>query len=143
MHETPERGRRAGRAAEQPSRGIAGLDLRRTCEYGARLASHEPGEGGPEDYRNEGVGWILRRLVGPIPFRGEKPKIWRDPKLQGNDVFAEELLARLAKAALLLAVLTRVISSPIGVRGNCTSSGRLLNKRAAPSLEARPGSLRW
>ena len=37
---------------------------------------------------------------------GEKPKIWRDPKLQGNDVLAEELVARLANVALLVSILT-------------------------------------
>ncbi|HXH93839.1 MAG TPA: hypothetical protein VNN25_19830, partial [Thermoanaerobaculia bacterium] len=41
-------------------------------------------------------GWIseLHRLleirVGQV--RGEKPKIWRDPKLQGNDIFADTIL---------------------------------------------------
>jgi hypothetical protein len=39
-------------------------------------------------------------------LRGAKPRIWRDPKLQGNDVFGQELIARLDKAALLVSVLT-------------------------------------
>jgi len=57
-----------------------------------------------------GDGWISnfhRALELRLAmFRGEKPKIWRDPKLQGNDVLAEELVARLAKVALLVSILT-------------------------------------
>jgi hypothetical protein len=57
-----------------------------------------------------GDGWISnfhRALeIRVAQFRGEKPKIWRDPKLQGNDVLAEELVARLAKVALLVSILT-------------------------------------
>jgi len=63
-----------------------------------------------EPLRKGDDGWIsnLHRAleVRVAQLRGEKPKIWRDPKLQGNDVFAEELVARLAKAALLVSVLT-------------------------------------
>jgi hypothetical protein len=39
-------------------------------------------------------------------LRGAKPKIWRDPKLRSNDVFAEELVERLGTTAVLLSVLT-------------------------------------
>lgn len=63
-----------------------------------------------EPLRKGDDGWIsnLHRAleVRVAQLRGEKPKIWRDPKLQGNDVFADELVARLAKAALLVSVLT-------------------------------------
>jgi hypothetical protein len=37
---------------------------------------------------------------------GEKPKICRDPKLSGNDEFADKLLAELAGAASLVSVLS-------------------------------------
>jgi hypothetical protein len=37
---------------------------------------------------------------------GEDLKLWRDPKLQGNDVFSDVLLARLKKVASLVSVLS-------------------------------------
>jgi hypothetical protein len=55
-------------------------------------------------------GWIseLHRLleirVGQV--RGEKPKIWRDQKLQGNDVFADTILERLPRIAALVSILS-------------------------------------
>ncbi len=39
-------------------------------------------------------------------FLGKEPHIWRDPKLTGNDVFAETLVERLKRAAVLIAVVT-------------------------------------
>ena len=43
------------------------------------------------------------------------PKIWRDPKLQGNDVFADTLVDRLPRVAVLVSVLSRrATSSPNG-----------------------------
>src|SRR3954470_14963104 len=56
------------------------------------------------------AGWVsrLHRLleirVGQL--LGEKPRIWRDPKLQGNDYFADTLVERLPKAAALVSVLS-------------------------------------
>ena len=55
-------------------------------------------------------GWIseLHRLleirVGQM--RGEKPKIWRDLKLQGNDIFADTITDRLPRVAALVSVLS-------------------------------------
>src|SRR5256714_5408042 len=37
---------------------------------------------------------------------GEPVKVWRDRKLQGNDIFAETLVTRLSKVALLVAVIS-------------------------------------
>ncbi len=37
---------------------------------------------------------------------GKEPQIWRDPKLQGNDCFADTLLERLKHVALLVSVLS-------------------------------------
>jgi hypothetical protein len=37
---------------------------------------------------------------------GKQPRIWRDPKLQGNDYFADKLVDRLPKSAALVSVLT-------------------------------------
>lgn len=55
-------------------------------------------------------GWVaqLHRLleirVGQL--RGETPKIWRDPKLQGNDFFADTILERLPRIAALVSILS-------------------------------------
>jgi hypothetical protein len=55
-------------------------------------------------------GWIseLHRLleirVGQM--RGERPKIWRDLKLQGNDIFADTIVERLPRIAALVSVLS-------------------------------------
>lgn len=55
-------------------------------------------------------GWVsrLHRLleirVGQI--RGQIPRIWRDPKLQGNDYFADTILERLPRIAALVSVLS-------------------------------------
>ncbi|HEX3527773.1 MAG TPA: hypothetical protein VH988_11965 [Thermoanaerobaculia bacterium] len=56
------------------------------------------------------AGWVsrLHRLleirVGQL--LGEKPRIWRDPKLQGNDFFADTILERLPKVGALVSVLS-------------------------------------
>jgi hypothetical protein len=55
-------------------------------------------------------GWItnlhhaLEVKVGQL--LGKAPHIWRDPKLQGNDVFADTLLERLRHVAVLISVLS-------------------------------------
>ncbi|NMG76604.1 TIR domain-containing protein [Aromatoleum diolicum] len=55
-------------------------------------------------------GWVsefheaLSKRLGEV--LGKPPKIWRDPKLQGNDVFADELLERFEHAAVLVSVIT-------------------------------------
>ncbi|MEO1050032.1 MAG: toll/interleukin-1 receptor domain-containing protein [Bacteroidota bacterium] len=60
--------------------------------------------------RNEDNGWVddfhkslevrLKQLLG------EKPKIWRDPKLQGNDYFGDEISGQLPNMALLVSILS-------------------------------------
>ena len=37
---------------------------------------------------------------------GRQPKIWRDPKLQGNDVFADRLVDRLPGVAILVSIIS-------------------------------------
>ncbi len=37
---------------------------------------------------------------------GKQPRIWRDPKLQGNDYFADKLVERLPKVALLVSIFS-------------------------------------
>ena len=55
-------------------------------------------------------GWIsrfdraLKIRLGQL--LGREPRIWRDPKLQGNDFFADTLVERLPEVAALVAVLS-------------------------------------
>ena len=55
-------------------------------------------------------GWVsqLHRLleirVGQL--MGQTPKIWRDPKLQGNDYFADTITERLPRIAALVSVFS-------------------------------------
>lgn len=55
-------------------------------------------------------GWVEtfheRLKIRLEQLTGEPARIWRDRKLQGNDVFAETLVARLSKAAILVAVIS-------------------------------------
>src|SRR5215467_5512719 len=55
-------------------------------------------------------GWITRfhtSLAAMLGMRlGRKPDIWRDVKLSGNDIFADEILQQFPKTALLISVLT-------------------------------------
>lgn len=58
----------------------------------------------------EQEGWIamlhraLELRLGEL--LGETPKIWRDPKLQGNDNFNQEIVSNLLNAAVLVSVLS-------------------------------------
>jgi hypothetical protein len=58
----------------------------------------------------EQKGWISRfhaSLEALLSMRlGQAAKIWRDDKLQGNDVFADEIIDQFAKTAVLISVLT-------------------------------------
>ncbi|MGB7924023.1 MAG: TIR domain-containing protein [Pyrinomonadaceae bacterium] len=55
-------------------------------------------------------GWVetLHERLGIrlAQLLGEEVKIWRDPKLQGNDYFADTLVVRVAKVAVLVSVLS-------------------------------------
>jgi hypothetical protein len=55
-------------------------------------------------------GWITRfhaSLEAMLSMRmGGRVNIWRDQKLQGNDVFADEILAQFPRTAVLVSVLT-------------------------------------
>ena len=58
---------------------------------------------------------------------GEKARIWRDEKLDGNDVFADEIVEQFAKTALLVSIL-----SPRYVRSQwCTRELREFCEAAA------------
>ena len=55
-------------------------------------------------------GWISRfhaSLEALLSMRlGHTTKIWRDDKLQGNDVFADEIIGQFSQTAVLLSILT-------------------------------------
>jgi hypothetical protein len=57
-----------------------------------------------------GKGWVtnLHRAleVRLAQLLGKQPQIWRDPKLSGNDVFADALVERLRRVAALLSVVS-------------------------------------
>ena len=56
------------------------------------------------------TGWIsalhraLEVRLGQL--LGKEPRIWRDPKLQGNDIFADRLVERLPRVGVLVSVLS-------------------------------------
>jgi TIR domain len=58
----------------------------------------------------EQKGWISRfhaSLEALLSMRlGQTAKIWRDDKLQGNDIFAKEIVDQFAQTAVLVSVLT-------------------------------------
>ena len=55
-------------------------------------------------------GWVanLHRAldIRVAQLLGKPPRIWRDPKLHGNDLFAETLVERLKRVALLVTVVS-------------------------------------
>lgn len=63
-----------------------------------------------ESVRGDGEGWITefhRSLeIRLAQLLGEKPKIWRDQKLQGNDYFADEIVEQFPNIALLVSILS-------------------------------------
>jgi hypothetical protein len=54
-------------------------------------------------------GWITRfhaTLKAILSMRmGREAKIWRDEKLQGNDVFSDEIVAQFKKSAALISII--------------------------------------
>ncbi len=60
---------------------------------------------------DEGLkGWVEtlheRLRVRLAQLLGEEARIWRDRKLQGNDIFADTLIDRLAKSAILVSIIS-------------------------------------
>jgi hypothetical protein len=60
---------------------------------------------------DEGMdGWVesLHERLGVrlSQLLGEEVRIWRDPKLQGNDYFADALVVRVSKVAILVSILS-------------------------------------
>jgi hypothetical protein len=62
------------------------------------------------ELKEGGKGWVTnfhRALeVRLAQLLGKQPNIWRDPKLSGNDIFAETLLDRLRRVATLVSVVS-------------------------------------
>jgi TIR domain len=60
---------------------------------------------------SEQEGWVSRfhdSLQTILTMRmGHKARIWRDKKLRGNDVFADEIVAQLPKTEILVSVLSK------------------------------------
>jgi integrase len=54
------------------------------------------------------AGWRIHRAleIRVGQYLGKEPDIWRDPKLHGNDVFSETLVARVQGSAVLISVLS-------------------------------------
>jgi hypothetical protein len=58
----------------------------------------------------EALGWVsefheaLSKRLGEV--LGKAPRIWRDPKLQGNDIFADEIGQRFKGTAVLVSITT-------------------------------------
>ena len=57
-----------------------------------------------------GKGWVtnLHRAleVRLAQLLGKRPQVWRDPKLSGNDIFADALVERLRRVAALVSVVS-------------------------------------
>ena len=78
------------------------------------------------------VGWVTRfhgTLAAQLSMRlGSVARIWRDDKLRGNDVFADEIVQKFASTALLVSVLSpRYLASDWCRRelvGFCTEAAR-------------------
>ena len=78
------------------------------------------------------VGWVTRfhgTLAAQLSMRlGSVARIWRDDKLRGNDVFADEIAQKFASTALLVSVLSpRYLASDWCRRelvGFCTEAAR-------------------
>jgi hypothetical protein len=63
-----------------------------------------------EPFPNEKDGWVtffdkaLRQVLSR--FMGKAASIWRDEKLQGNDIFSDEILSQFPETAVLVSVLS-------------------------------------
>ena len=64
---------------------------------------NEPLTKGQEGWISDFHRALEKRLA---QLRGEKPKIWRDLKLQGNDYFGDTIVEQFPKVALLVSVLS-------------------------------------
>ena len=85
-------------------------------------------------------GWVtnLHRAleVRVTQLLGKPPRIWRDPKLSGNDIFADALLERLKRVAALIPVISpRYIKSEWTRRELAEFSKAAEQQNAVPSRQ--------
>jgi hypothetical protein len=67
---------------------------------------------------------------------GEKPRIWRDKKLQGNDFFGDEIVQQFPKTALMISIL-----SPRYIKSEwCTREVKEFYKTASKDIGTRIGN---
>jgi hypothetical protein len=67
---------------------------------------------------------------------GEKPRIWRDKKLQGNDFFGDEIVQQFPKTALMLSII-----SPRYIKSEwCTREVKEFYKTASKGIGTRIGN---
>jgi len=89
--------------------------------------------------------WVARFHELMVPMLktrlGRVPSVWRDKSLQGNDIFADEIVKQLSDAALLLSVVSpRYVESEWCLREAQTfcdlaqqSGGVVVDRKAASS----------
>jgi hypothetical protein len=85
-------------------------------------------------------GWIdlfhKRLEIRLAQLLGEKPKIWRDRKLKGDDYFGPEIWQQLSQSALLLSVL-----SPCYIKSKwCSTELREFHQQVSPNGGVRAGN---
>ena len=82
-------------------------------------------------------GWVAnfhRALeVRLAQLLGEKPEIWRDQKLQGNDYFGDEIVEQFPKTAVMISIL-----SPRYIKSEwCTKEVREFYEAASKGIGIR------
>jgi hypothetical protein len=85
-------------------------------------------------------GWVSnfhRALnVRLAQLMGERPQIWRDQKLQGNDIFDDEIVDQFPKTATMISVL-----SPRYIKSEwCTKEVKEFHETATEGIGARIGN---
>jgi hypothetical protein len=85
-------------------------------------------------------GWVeeFHRVleVRLAQLMGERPEIWRDRKLQGNDSFTDEIVEQLPRTAIMISIL-----SPRYIKSEwCTKEVREFYETAAKGIGPRVGN---
>lgn len=86
------------------------------------------------------VGWVANfhkaLEVRLSQLLGEKPRIWRDKKLQGNDFFGDEIVQQFPKTALMISIL-----SPRYIKSEwCNKEVKEFFKTAVSNIGVRIGN---
>jgi len=93
-----------------------------------------------ESWRPDQPGWIAsfhKALeIRLSQLMGEKPNIWRDQKLQGNDFFGDEIVNQFPKVAIIISII-----SPRYVKSEwCIREINSFHKIAESNIGARVGN---